>query len=323
MKKAIPWTFILIGIALLVIGIFIGHFTSSGWPTLSQGELRSADGKVYKYISPLLACNDSDSPTQGEVHAIEEEIRAYVELQTKNGTVSDVGVYYRDLSNGPWFGVHQGGDFSPGSLLKVPLLMSLFKEEENHPGFLAQNIAYVDGSSTATQNVPVANPVSAGHDYSIEELAQHMIGASDNNAALLLYQVLGYDKVAESYKELGLGAPSVSEDYIISVRGYATFFRILFNATYLSPQLSERALGLLTESYFKDGLVAGVPSGVVVAHKFGEREFEGESSRASSMTVELYTSPGSPTCSVLWPVVPVCRRLLRSSLIFQASYIRM
>ncbi len=294
MRKTIPWMYLLLGMGIFVIGVLLGHFAIPYSSTLSLPELRSSDGKSYKYISPLLACNDSDSPTQGEVHAIEEEVRAYIELQTKNGTVSDVGVYYRDLSNGPWFGVHQGADFSPGSLLKVPLLMSLFKEEESHAGFLAQTISYVDGSSTASQKIPTTNPVSAGRDYTIEELAQHMIVSSDNNAALLLYQVLGYDKVAESYKELGLGVPGVNEDYIISVRGYATFFRILFNATYLSPQLSERALGLLTESDFKDGLVAGVPSGVVVAHKFGEREFEGQTSRAQLHDCGIVYVPGKP-----------------------------
>ena len=103
-----------------------------------------------------------------------------------------------------------------------------------------------------------------------------MIKSSDNNATLLLYQFLGFDKTAETYKDLGLNPPQVDTDYQVSARQYATFFRILYNATYLSQSQSEKALSLLAEVDFKDGLVAGVPAGVVVAHKFGERHYDGD-----------------------------------------------
>jgi beta-lactamase class A len=52
---------------------------------------------------------------------------------------------------------------------------------------------------------------------------------------------------------------------------YAIFFRVLFNASYLDKEYSEKAMELLAQSDFNDGLVAGLPRGVIVAHKFGER----------------------------------------------------
>ena len=59
----------------------------------------------------------------------------------------------------------------------------------------------------------------------------------------------------------------------MSVEEFATFFRVLYNATLLSKDMSEKALDLLARAEFKEGLVEGVPASVTVAHKFGERVF--------------------------------------------------
>jgi beta-lactamase class A len=55
-----------------------------------------------------------------------------------------------------------------------------------------------------------------------------------------------------------------------SAKSYAAIFRMLYNASYLSIGQSEEVLELLSRSTFTKGLVAGVPPGTKVAHKFGE-----------------------------------------------------
>ena len=57
----------------------------------------------------------------------------------------------------------------------------------------------------------------------------------------------------------------------MSASQYSTFFRALYNGTYLPWGLSEQALGLLASTNFNNGLVSGVASSTIVAHKFGER----------------------------------------------------
>jgi beta-lactamase class A len=57
-----------------------------------------------------------------------------------------------------------------------------------------------------------------------------------------------------------------------TVHGYSGFFRILYNASYLNRQMSEKALQLLSHEDFSQGIRAGVPKGIVVAAKFGEFE---------------------------------------------------
>jgi beta-lactamase class A len=58
----------------------------------------------------------------------------------------------------------------------------------------------------------------------------------------------------------------------MSVKDYAAFFRIIYNSSYLERNMSEKALSLLSSVDYKEGLIAGVPSNLVVSHKFGERQ---------------------------------------------------
>jgi beta-lactamase class A len=56
----------------------------------------------------------------------------------------------------------------------------------------------------------------------------------------------------------------------MTVHGYSGLFRILYNASYLNRDMSEKALKLLSLQDFPQGIVAGVPKGVVVSSKYGE-----------------------------------------------------
>ncbi len=72
------------------------------------------------------------------------------------------------------------------------------------------------------------------------------------------------------YKSLSLNIPENGLKYEISPKDYSLFLRVLFNSTYLSEKNSEKALMILSKAKFADGLVARLPKGIVVAHKFGE-----------------------------------------------------
>lgn len=113
-----------------------------------------------------------------------------------------------------------------------------------------------------------------GRKYTVEEFAAYMIRSSDNDAADIVGDLLGERNVMRVFEDLGMYWEGVSptEDFL-SLRDYVRLFRVLFNAAYLNEEYSEKALRLLVNTEFSSGLVAGVPPGVSVAHKFGERTF--------------------------------------------------
>ena len=217
-----------------------------------------------------------------------------VERQLAAGTATHVSVYYRDLNNGPWFGIHEDERFSPASLLKVPILISVLKKAEIEPGLLDKSLTV---TQFADDNVgtlyPPERTVAQGQTYTIDQLLHFMITFSDNNAKDLLVQALDAKIVESVFIDLGIRVPDATtpQDFM-TVKDYAGFFRILYNATYLSREMSERALAYLATSQFTAGLVAGVPAGMVVAHKFGQRTLPDNAAQLHDCGIVYY--PGHP-----------------------------
>jgi len=187
--------------------------------------------------------------------------------------VSHVSIYLRDLNNGPWIGINENEKFSPASLMKVPILISYLKWTEDEPGLLDKKFKVtMTREETISQNISSPQQVVSGQEYSVKELLDYMILYSDNLAANTLLQNIDTRRLDETYVDLGVAIPDLNNpENFITVREYASFFRMLFNSSYLSRETSERALELLSRVSFDKGIVAGVPAYISVAHKFGER----------------------------------------------------
>ena len=114
---------------------------------------------------------------------------------------------------------------------------------------------------------------SPGSAETFREYLRRMIVYSDNQAWDNLLQRINPEKYYRLFDDMELPRPDLTRGrpYWIGAKDYATFFHILYNASYLRKGYSEEALALLAQTKYQAGLVAGVPQGVEVAHKFGER----------------------------------------------------
>ncbi len=228
----------------------------------------------YKFINPLLQC-DQGEMLQHNTSNFKPAVQNYVDSTKQQGKVSDIAVYYRNLNNGPWFGIDEREEFLPSSMLKVPLLISFLQLVEERSKFSEETIEFSGSDIKYDLNFPPKERIQVGSQYTLRELAERMIIYSDNDAALLLSKKIGPDHTIEVYKDLGFQVRNDDVDFM-SAKDYSSFFRILYNASYLEKPFSDAALSLLSQTDFKDGLVRGVPSDVLVAHKFGEHIVEGE-----------------------------------------------
>ena len=257
----------------LLIGIIIGLSI----PHKSITSFKETRNKQnYKYINPLLEC-DSEAISKDKIlNKLRDNISFIINQQKSIKNISFASVYYRDLNNGPWFGINEKEYFSPASLIKVPLMMAYYKEAENNPEILIKEITNTKDYDPSQQNFAPTNFLQKDQNYTVDQLIDQMIIYSDNIAYQLLLENIDNNLVYKVYADLGVDISKAQEDpagNILSVKDYGSFFRILYNSSYLDRTMSEKALSLLTKTTFDKGLVAGIPQNVTIAHKFGERRY--------------------------------------------------
>jgi beta-lactamase class A len=217
-------------------------------------------------VNPLLECREGER-LQRPMAPFGHLVEALIARARQAGLVHRMSVYFRDLDNGPWFGVGEHEEYRIASLLKVPLLLGYLKRAESDPRVLEQTLVYAD--TPQGQEIPPARTLVAGNAYTVDELLEQAIVYSDNEAAWLLTEA-DDGQTLDGVRALAGFPPLRDGTLYLTPRHFASMFRILYNASYLGQPMSEKGLALLTRTEFRDGLVAGLPADVRVAHKFGQ-----------------------------------------------------
>jgi beta-lactamase class A len=230
----------------------------------------------FQFLNPL-RCEPATARKKKEYVLLRNELMEYIDQQTKDGKLTSAGVYFRDLQNGPTLSINSQEDFIPASLLKLPLMMTYYKKAEEVPRLLSRRITVAGNVSTLEQDILPGKSAEIGKDYTIDDLIGLLITESDNISWKVLLNDLRKNYSEEDFvatlSDMGIVDPRKRTDQqYITVQSYASIFRILYNGSYLNLDMSEKALMVLSETTYKNGLLAGVPTGTKVAHKFGEQK---------------------------------------------------
>lgn len=210
-----------------------------------------------------------------ELKPFRYKVDALIQEQKDKGLVRKVSVYFRSLSDGIWFGIDERDNFCPASLMKVPIMIAYLKAAEKDPGVLSKKLKYDVIPDSLSQNIKPDMDIKKGDYASIDVLINRMIAYSDNNALGILVSNIDKNILDQTLEDLGLVYKEVSpKDDFVSLKSYVSVFRVLYNASYLNKEMSEKALKYLTNCKYKNGMVADLPPDIIAAHKVGERNFE-------------------------------------------------
>jgi beta-lactamase class A len=274
---------ILIYVLVFLIGISAGYIIRdrliSDFETAPDYEAVRDIGA--KYTRPLLDVLFAPNAHENiGLRPFRSRVEKFIKEDKDRKWADTIAVYFRDLNNGPWFTIGPTQEFYPASLLKVPLMIAVLKEAETKPELLKKKIRYDRPELQNTKNLK-SNNLEFGRYYTVDDLLGRMIIDSDNVSTLLLLNLVDKNILEKTYLQLGIieangGHASLLDsslpEFKMSIPQYASFFRVLYNASYLNRKMSEKALALLARDTFKSGLNAGVPSNIEVSHKWGYRD---------------------------------------------------
>lgn len=202
-----------------------------------------------------------------------------------------VGVAVYDLQSGKSLMVNERVSLHAASTMKLPVMMELFRLSEAKILNLDQNIAVkntfhsiVDGSQYSLSRDDDSDELvyrQIGGGMKLIDLIDRMITWSSNLATNLLIERTGADNVNRLMRRLGARDIQVRrgvEDikaFRAGINNTTTAYdlmvllRVIAGNKFLSRKSNERMIEILSAQQFNDGIPAGLPAGLRVAHKTG------------------------------------------------------
>ncbi|HUF19111.1 MAG TPA: serine hydrolase [Thermoanaerobaculia bacterium] len=207
------------------------------------------------------------------------------------GSDATVGVAYLDTATGATLFRNERVLFHAASTMKVPVMLAIFEAIDRGELRLDQPIpvrndfvSILDGSQYSMLAEEDSDPELyelTGSEAPIENLMRRMIVRSSNLATNLLIERVGADRVMTLMRSLGAGdsrilrgvqdirAYEAGMNNMVTARDLMLVLRSLEARNAVSSSASGRMLEILHAQEFNEGIPAGVPEGVRVAHKTG------------------------------------------------------
>jgi beta-lactamase class A len=247
-----------IGISVIVVSLVASSFLLG----------RSTSSTPVDNQFPLLARRILvESPNDSIVNfaPLRESIENYMSANNLSGSI-----YFEYLPTGTSIRVTGDSELVAASLMKIPVIMDLYKAHELGRISLDDKVSLKEEWLDARYGELYKR--GAGHQITYREAARLAMSESDNTAyAAILYstnKLLGLEENSISAADVSFGRNSTKE-IVISARSYTSFLKCLYFGCYLNYDHSQEILGYLSKSKFDGRLRAGIASEVTVAHKIG------------------------------------------------------
>ena len=125
---------------------------------------------TYNLLNPAFRCNETAPQGEWDYEPLRNQLSAMTSELKTSGNLSQISLYFRDLTNGPRFGIGEYDQFHPASLTKVPVLIAFLHEADNDPTLLDKKLSF-SGSLNVNENVDESEEtIQPNTPYTIREL---------------------------------------------------------------------------------------------------------------------------------------------------------
>lgn len=202
-----------------------------------------------------------------------------------------VEVAFRDQKTGETCLIRADEPIHPASTMKLPVMLEVYHQASLGMLSLDDRIpvknsfaSVVDGSAFSLDPKDDSELTlyrKVGQEASLRELVRLMIAESSNLATNLLVEKVSPTSTTAFMKELGADGLKVLRgvedrkayakglNNVGTARGLMVVLSLIAEGKAVSPSASSEMLGVLRAQKFNEGIPAGLPPGVVVAHKTG------------------------------------------------------
>jgi beta-lactamase class A len=205
---------------------------------------------------------------------------------------ADVAVYFETLDGKSEWSVRPDDVFHAASTMKIPVMIEMFHQVQQGKLALDDKIvvnnefrSIVDGSPyklSAADDSEADLYRSEGQSRTLRDLCEMMITVSSNFATNLLIEKLGVQNIRATVHALDADGVVVLRgvedgkafekglNNTVTARGLAALLGVIAQGKAVDSVSSQEMLAILERQKFNEGIPAGLPPGIPVAHKTGE-----------------------------------------------------
>lgn len=176
------------------------------------------------------------------------------------------GAYVVRLNDSSTYGVNEDEVFQAASLIKLPVMVGMYMEEENTDFSLNRKYTLKE-----EDKLPGAGSLSgkpAGYEITYKNLIKLMAKESDNTAFNICRKFLGDEKIEGIIASIGMNKTSLSENET-TPRDIGVLFEKLWDLRLIDEKRRDELLGFMTGTLYEEWLPKGLPSSVKTSHKVG------------------------------------------------------
>ncbi len=206
--------------------------------------------------------------------ALEQKVRS--EVRSFN---QETGLIIKDLYTGWEIKINENKLFPSASMVKVPIMASYALASSRGKVDLSRSITLKNRNKALGSGI--LKDYAPGTQFNIDDLIEIMVTQSDNTAANMLIEYLGFDSLNNYFKQLGLNNTNLSRkmmdfrkrragiENFTSARDLAYLLEEIYNNKLVNRDFSQKCLTILKRQKIRDRIPAKLPLNTLVAHKTG------------------------------------------------------